>query len=80
MDPWNVWKESIPDELDSGVWWWWEGEERKGKSKMRPRLLAQANPGVEFPLTWTEETVGEAVLGSRWEFGVGLVRFKVCQF
>lgn len=50
--------------------WWWE----KWEVKQEARLLAQATVRMEFLLIGMEEAGGEAVLGRRWEFGLGLAR------
>lgn len=49
---------------------WWE----KWEVKEEERLLAQASVRMEFLLIGMEKAGGEAVLGRRWEFGIGLAR------
>lgn len=49
---------------------WWE----KWEVKEEERLLAQASVRMEFLLFGMEKAAGEAVLGRRWEFGLGLAR------
>ena len=79
MEPGNFWKEGTPDELDAGMWRWGRWE-RKGKVKDEAKISAQANIRMEFPLMGMEKTVGGAVLGRRWEFGVGFAQLEMCPF
>lgn len=68
MAPGTFWREGIPDELDVGKVVGEMGSEGRGET-FGP---SKCKDGVS--VIGMEEAGGEAVLGRRWEFGIGLAR------